>query len=93
MNHVKTYNTIEHNSFLRVITYSLLGVMIHTSTEQEVDGKNIILKHQPMREQNAFPTSHISPNSKLEPMEYYYFCPKLNDATVYNYSKQEVKGV
>ena len=60
--------------------------MIPASVEQKIGEKHIILKHEPMREQNASFMTHISPILRLEPLEYFY--PKLSDATVYFYSKQ-----
>ena len=59
LNHVKTYNNIVHDPFLRVMIHSFLRVIIHASSKQNVDGKYIILTSEPMREQNAFHVTFI----------------------------------
>ena len=41
--------------------------MIHTSAEQNIDEKHIILMDEPMREQNVFRKTHIPVIVKLEP--------------------------
>ena len=62
--------------------HSFLHVIIQTSAELKVDGKHIILTHEPMGEQNAFHMMHIPPFLRLE-----YFYLKLRES---NYSKQAV---
>ena len=54
LNHVRTYNDIARNSFLIFMINSSPRVMIHTSEEQKVNGKHIILTYELVREQNAF---------------------------------------
>ena len=58
-------------------------------TQRSIDHFDAICLHRQIRkpviEQNAFHVTHISPISKLEPMEYVY--PKLREPTAYNQSK------
>ena len=78
LNHVKP--NIGHDSFLRV--------SIHPSAEHKVDGKYIILRYEPMREQNGFHVTRISPISQSEHRKYIY--TKFIGATAYSLWKQVV---
>ena len=62
-----------------------LRVMIHSSAE-ESRVKRTILTYEPMREQDAYHMTHVPQIFKLKTMEYFY--SKLNDAPVWNISKQ-----
>ena len=83
-----TNTSLSKLTFFSIMIQSLLHVMIHILKEQKVDEKHINLTFEPKLEKNDFHVTHIPLILKLEPTEYFY--PKLNDATLYNYSKQAI---
>ena len=62
-NNKKIHYKLVRDSFLCILILLFFLIMINTPTEQKIDGKNIILKYEQMREQNAFHVTHIPPCS------------------------------
>ena len=76
-NNKKIHYKLVRDSFLCILILLFFLIMINTPTEQKIDGKNIILKYEQMREENAFHVTHIPLTSRVGPMEYAYlklFC-------------------